>query len=101
MLVLNSSYVEKKVSARTILEDLALAEFLEEGMEPGDIENSGSCEHLDGLMTGIDGSVTRKQAEGLTSLLKRYSDVFSKNELDLRDKPRWLSTGLIRGMRGQ
>jgi len=39
--------------------------------------------HLDGLMTGIDGSVTREQAEGLIELLKRYSDVFSKNEIDL------------------
>jgi len=38
-------------------------------------------------MTGIDGSVTREQAEGFTSLLKRYSDVFSKNELDLRETP--------------
>jgi len=83
VLVLNSSNVEKKVGSRTILADLAMAEFVEEGMEPGDIGKEGGCEHLDGLMTGIDGSVTREQAEGLTSLLKRYSDVFSKNDLDL------------------
>jgi len=83
VLVLNSSNVEKKVGARTILANLAMAEFVEEGMESGDIKNGGSCEHLHGLMTRIDGSVTREQAEGLTCLLKRYSDLFSKNELDL------------------
>jgi len=36
---------------------------------------------------GIDGSVTSEQAEGLTGLLKRYSDVFSRNELDLGVTP--------------
>jgi len=60
-----------------------MTEFVEEGMEPGEEENAVGCEHLDGLMTGIDGSVTREQTEGLTKLLRRYSDVFSKNELDL------------------
>jgi len=38
-------------------------------------------------MKGIDGSVTGEQAEGLTKLLRRYSDVFSKNELDLVETP--------------
>jgi len=38
-------------------------------------------------MTGIDGSVNREQAEGLAELLKRYSDVFFKNELDLGKTP--------------
>jgi len=38
-------------------------------------------------MTGIDESVTSEQADGLTSLLKKYSDVFSRNELDLGVMP--------------
>jgi len=38
-------------------------------------------------MTGVDESVTREQVEGLTSLLKKYSGVFSKNELDLGETP--------------
>jgi len=87
VLVLNSSNVEKRVGARTILADLTMSEFIEEGMEPGEEREGCSCEHLDGLMTGIDGSVTREQAEGLTSLLKKYSDVFSRNELDPGETP--------------
>jgi len=87
VLVLNSSNIEKKSGPRTILADFSLAEFVEEGMEPGDIKKEEGCENLDGLMTGIDGSATREQAEGWSSLLKRYSDVFFKNELDLGETP--------------
>jgi len=87
VLVLNSSIVEKEVGARTILADLALAEFIEEQNESGEERESGDCEHLNDLMTGIDGSVTREQAEGLTGLLKKYSDVFSRNQLDLEETP--------------
>jgi len=87
VLVLNSSNVEKKVGAQTILADLTMAEFVEEGMEPEEEGKEVSCEHLGGLMTGINGSVTGKQAKGLTKLLRRYSDVFSKNELDLGETP--------------
>jgi len=86
VLVLNSSNVEKRVGARTILADLTMSEFVEEEMET-EGEGGLSCKHLDGLMTGIDGNVTSEQAEGLTGLLKKYSDVFSRNELDLGMTP--------------
>jgi len=86
VLVFNSSNVEKKVGARTVLADLTMSEFVEDDRE---MEGEGwlSCEHLDGLMTEIDGSITSEQAKGLTSPLKKYSDVFSRNELDLGVTP--------------
>jgi len=63
-----------------------MSEFVEEEKETGK-EGGLSREHLDGLMTEKDESVTSEQAEGLTRLLNRYSDVFSKNELDLGVTP--------------
>jgi len=64
-----------------------MSEFIEEGTEPGEERKKNCCEHLDGLMMGIDGSVTPEQAESLTGRLKKYSDVFSRNELDLGETP--------------
>jgi len=64
VLVLTSSNVEKRVGARTILSDLTMAEFVEEGMEPEEEGKEVSCEHLDGLMTEIDGSVTGSRQKG-------------------------------------
>jgi len=79
VLVLNSSNIEKKVGARMILADQTMSEFIEEERET-EREGGLSGEHLDGLMTGIDESVTSEQADGLTSLLERYLDVFSRNK---------------------
>jgi len=86
VLVLNSSNVEKRVGSQTILAELTMSEFVENGKEE---EKKGelSVEHLNGLMSGIDRSVTGEQADGLSSLLKRYADVFSRNELDLGVTP--------------
>jgi len=86
MLVLNSSNVEKNVGARKVLADLTMSEFVEDERETK-LEGDLSCEHLDGLTTGIDGSVTSEQAKGLTGLLKKYSDVFFRNKLDLGVTP--------------
>jgi len=60
-----------------------LAEFVEEEKETREVGKNGNNEHFNGFMTGIDASVTSEQAEKLTDLLKKYSDVFSRNELDL------------------
>jgi len=86
VLVLNCSNVEKRAGAWTILADLTMSEFIEDGKEP-EGERGLSGEHLDGLMAGIDSSVTKEQAEGLTSLLRKYLDVFSRNELYLEVTP--------------
>jgi len=51
------------VGAQTILADLTMSEFVEDERET-EGEGGLSCEHLDCLMTGIDGSVTSEQAEG-------------------------------------
>jgi len=63
--------------------NLSKGECFEEEIEPGKIGKEEGCEHLDGHMTGIDESVTKEEAESLTALLKKYSDVFFKNEVDL------------------
>jgi len=86
VLVLNSSNVGKRVSARTILAELTLSELVENEKEP-EGEGGLSSEHLNGLMTRIDKSVTSDQANGLSALLNRYPDVFSKNKLDLGVTP--------------
>jgi len=59
---------------------------VENEKEP-EVEGGLCSERLNGLMTGIDKSVTREQANGLSALLNRYPDVFSKNELDLGVTP--------------
>jgi len=51
---------------------------------------------------GIDGSVTEEKQRQLVDILQRYSDVFSKGELDLGETPlakHRIDTGDARPMR--
>jgi len=102
ILVLNSSSVPMNVAAHLILSNLSMAECVEE-REGGEIKDKESdYAHLTGLSKGIDGSVTREQEARLTTLLRQYSDEFSKNELDLGETPlakHRIDTGGARPMR--
>jgi len=91
--------VSKKIDAGTVLSKLTIGECLdEEGVLEGEeggalkgarVGGSGAdCyEHLSKLTQGIDGSVTEEQKRQLVEILQRYSDVFSKGELDLEEMP--------------
>jgi len=84
VLVLNDSIVSKKIDAGTVLSKLTIAECMNKGgAVEGDVSYTGCYEHLSKLTEGIDGSVTEEQKIRLVEILKRYSDVFSKKELDL------------------
>jgi len=82
VLVLISSNAVKKVSAQTVLSNLSLGDCIEEEGEAVGMKTEERYKHLTGLMSGIDKSVTKEQEEKLKELLRKYSDVFSKNELD-------------------
>jgi len=92
-----------KIDADTVLSELTMAECMNEG---GAAESTGleeGCyEQLNKLTEGIDGSVTEEQKLRLVDMLKRYSDVFSKGELDLgetRLAKHRIDTGDARPMR--
>jgi len=86
VLVFNSSDVAKEVADHTILSQLSIAECVEGGEMEMDVGNNNH-DYLTGLTKGLVENVTKKQEGQLTKLLRRFSNVFSKNELDLGETP--------------
>jgi len=106
VLVLNDSNVSKRIDAGTVLSKLTMGECInEEGALEGAFVSelgAGCYEHWSKLTQGIDGSVTEEQKQQLVEILKKYSDVFSKGELDLGETPlakHRINTGDARPMR--
>jgi len=95
ILVLNSSNEPCEIGADTILTELTLATYAE-GNDENELtvrDGDHSYKHLSTLMEGVDERVSKEQRVELIKILREYSDVFSKGELDLGET--WLATHQI------